>query len=234
MSSREDAPRTLETRGEDQTGSARSAGSAWDATTRGLLFIVSAPSGAGKTTLVERLVEQVPHLRMSRSYTSRAAREGETDGVDYNFVSRARFETMIAGGDFLEWAEVFGNLYGTCASDTQKLLDAGLDVVLVIDVQGARKVRRQGVASATVFVMPPSFEVLEQRLRGRSKDAEPAIQRRLQVARDEVASFEEYDYLVVNDELTAAVDRLRSIVVAERSRLGRMRGEADTIVRTFA
>lgn len=201
---------------------------------RGLLFIVSAPSGAGKTTLVERLVEQVPQLKMSRSYTSRVARAGETDGVDYNFVSRVRFEKMIADGDFLEWAEVFGNLYGTCASDTEKLLDAGLDVVLVIDVQGARKVRRLGIASATVFVMPPSFEVQEQRLRGRSKDAEPAIQRRLQVARDEVASFAEYDYVVVNDELTAAVDRLRSIVVAERSRLGRMRGEAETIVRTFS
>ncbi len=109
---------------------------------RGCLFIVSAPSGAGKTTLVERLVEQVPRLQMSRSYTSRAARHGETDGVDYNFVSRARFEAMIAAGDFLEWADVFGNLYGTCASDTERLLGAGDDVVLVIDVQGARKVRR--------------------------------------------------------------------------------------------
>ena len=201
---------------------------------RGLLFIVSAPSGAGKTTLVERLVEQVPRLRMSRSYTSRSAREGETDGVDYNFVSRGRFEEMIAGGDFLEWAEVFGNLYGTCASDTERLLDGGCDVVLVIDVQGARKVRERGIESTMVFVMPPSFEVLEQRLRGRSKDPEPAIQRRLQVARDEVASFAEYDYLVVNDELTAAVDRLRSIVIAERSRLRRMRGGAEAIVRTFS
>ena len=200
---------------------------------RGLLFIVSAPSGAGKTTLVERLVEQVPRLKMSRSYTSRAARIGETDGVDYNFVSRSRFESMIAAGDFLEWAEVFGNLYGTCASDTEKLLAAGCDVVLVIDVQGARQVRRRGTAGTTVFVMPPSFAVLEQRLRGRSKDAEAAIQKRLQVARDEVASFTEYDFVVVNDELSAAVDRLRSIVIAERSRLKRMRVEVDGIVRTF-
>ena len=201
---------------------------------RGLLFIVSAPSGAGKTTLVERLVERVPRLRMSRSYTSRPAREGEADGVDYNFVSRSRFESMIAAGDFLEWAEVFGNLYGTCASDTEKLLADGCDVVLVIDVQGARKVRQRGRASTTVFVMPPSFAILEQRLRGRSKDPEVAIQRRLQVARDEVASFAEYDFVVVNDELTAAVDRLRSIVIAERSRLDRMRVEADLIVRTFS
>src|SRR4051795_619848 len=106
----------------------------------GLLFIVSAPSGAGKTTLVERLVEQGANLRMSRSYTSRPSRAGEADGVDYNFVSRERFEAMIAQGEFLEWANVFGNLYGTCASETERLLADGCDVVLVIDVQGARKV----------------------------------------------------------------------------------------------
>ena len=200
---------------------------------RGLLFIVSAPSGAGKTTLVERLVEQVPHLRMSRSYTSRTARAGETNGVDYNFVSHARFEEMIAAGDFLEWASVFGNLYGTCATDTEAMLAEGQDVVLVIDVQGARKVRARGVVTITVFVMPPSFEVLEQRLRGRSKDSEAEIQRRLQVARDEVAAFTEYDYVVVNDELPAAVDRLRSIVIAERARLARTRPLAETIVGTF-
>jgi guanylate kinase len=194
---------------------------------------VSAPSGAGKTTLVERLVEQVPHLKMSRSYTSRPARQGETDGVDYNFVTRGTFEAMVAAGDFLEWAPVFGNLYGTCASETEKLIASGYDVVLVIDVQGARKVRAQGVETSAIFVMPPSFEVLERRLRGRSKDSEAEIQRRLQVARDEVAAFTEYDFVVINDELTTAVDRLRSIVVSERARLQRMRDEADTIVRTF-
>ena len=200
---------------------------------RGLLFIVSAPSGAGKTTLVERLVECVPHLRLSRSYTSRPVRPGETDGVDYNFVSRARFEEMIGAGDFLEWADVFGNLYGTCASDTHRMLAAGEDVVLVIDVQGARKVRQQGIAAATVFVMPPSLTVLEQRLRGRSKDPEAAIQRRLQAARDEVAAFRDYDYVVINDELTSSVDRLRGIVLAERARLQRMQAVADDIIRTF-
>lgn len=201
---------------------------------RGLLFIVSAPSGAGKTTLVERLVEQTSHLRMSRSYTSRKARDGETDGVDYNFVRRDRFEAMIAAGEFLESADVFGNLYGTGRADTDRLLASGVDVVLVIDVQGARQVRTRGVETVTVFVMPPSFEVLERRLRGRSKDSEEAIQRRLQVARDEVAAFTEYDFVVVNDEVTAAVDRLRSIVVSERARLQRMRGEAETIIRTFS
>jgi guanylate kinase len=200
---------------------------------RGLLFIVSAPSGAGKTTLVERLVETVPDLKMSRSYTSRHTRPGETDGVDYNFVTREKFEAMIAAGDFLEWAPVFGNLYGTCASDTDAVLVSGCDVVLVIDVQGARKVRAQGIETSAIFVMPPSFAVLEQRLRGRSKDSEAEIQRRLQVARDEVAAFTEYEFVVVNDDLTTAVDRLRSIVIAERARLQRMRGDAERIVRTF-
>jgi guanylate kinase len=200
---------------------------------RGLLIIVSAPSGAGKTTLVERLVEQVPDLKLSRSYTSRPARDGETDGVDYNFVTRERFEAMVTAGEFLEWADVFGNLYGTSAADTERILAAGCDLVLVIDVQGARKVRQSGFETTAVFVMPPSFEALERRLRGRSKDSEGAIQRRLQVARDEVSSFAEYDFVVVNDELTGAVDRLRSIIVAKRAQLKRMRGQAERIVRTF-
>jgi guanylate kinase len=199
----------------------------------GLLFIVSAPSGAGKTTLIERLVEQTPNLHMSRSYTSRTARQGEADGVDYNFVTRDRFEAMIAAGEFLEWADVFGNLYGTRAIDTESALVAGDDVVLVIDVQGARKVRCLGLETSTVFVMPPSLEVLERRLRGRSKDSEAAIQRRLEVAREEVQAFAEYDYIVLNDELPVAVDRLRAIVLAERARLSRMREGAERVTRTF-
>jgi guanylate kinase len=200
---------------------------------RGQLFIVSAPSGAGKTTLVERLVEVTPGLKMSRSYTSRPAREGEQDGVDYNFITRERFQAMVAREEFLEWADVFGNFYGTAAADTEQLLEAGHDVVLVIDVQGARQVRRRGAEAATVFVMPPSFAVLEQRLRGRSKDAEEAIQRRLTVARQEVASFDEYDYIVINDELAGAVNRLGGIVLAERARLKRTMALAISIVRTF-
>ena len=200
---------------------------------RGLLFIISAASGTGKTTLAERLVQILPNLRLSRSYTSRPARAGERDGVDYNFVTREFFEGMINRGEFLEWADVFGNLYGTCASDTYRMLGAGEDVVLVIDVQGARKVRQQGIAAATIFVMPPSFEVLEQRLRGRSKDPEAAIQRRLQAARDEVASFRDYDYVVINDELNSSIDRLRGIVLAERARLQRMQAVVEDIVRTF-
>lgn len=200
---------------------------------RGLLFVVSAPSGTGKTTVVERLVQIVPDLALSRSYTSRPARPGEADGVDYNFVSRPRFEEMIAADAFLEWADVFGNLYGTCAADAEAHLTTGRDLVLVIDVQGARQVRKRFADIVGVFVMPPSFAILERRLRGRSKDPEDAIQRRLQTARDEVAAYTEYDYVIVNDELEACVDRLRAIVLAERTRLRSAKREAERIVTTF-
>jgi guanylate kinase len=200
---------------------------------RGLLFIVSAPSGTGKTTLVERLVQLVPALRMSRSYTSRAARAGERDGVDYNFVTRQRFEAMIEESDFLEWADVFGNFYGTCAADTEAVLAEGEDVVLVIDVQGARQVRTRGIETVGIFVLPPSAAILEQRLRGRSKDTEEQICRRLEKACEEVTEFEQYEYVVINDELDAAVDRLRAIVLAERARVKSMRGAAERIIETF-
>src|SRR5688572_11852544 len=136
---------------------------------RGTLFIVSAPSGTGKTTLIERLVQIVPDLRMSRSYTSRPARPGERDGVDYNFISRERFDVMARDDAFLEYADVFGNCYGTSRGDTEALLKQGHDVVLVIDVQGARQVRRSGVPVVGIFVLPPSADILERRLRGRSK-----------------------------------------------------------------
>jgi guanylate kinase len=200
---------------------------------RGQLFIVSAPSGTGKTTLVERLVQRVAGLRMSRSYTSRPAREGEQDGVDYNFITRDRFEDMVREGAFLEWADVFGNYYGTSASDTDAMLARGEDVVLVIDVQGARQVRARGIQTIGVFVLPPSADVLEQRLRGRSKDSEDQIRRRLEVAGAEVDEYAMYDYVVINDELDAAVERLRAIVGAERVRTRRMRAEIQAIIETF-
>lgn len=200
---------------------------------RGLLFIVSAPSGTGKTTLAERLVEIVPNLKLSRSYTSRPARHGEVDGVDYNFISRDRFEAMIAADAFLEWADVFGNLYGTGADDTERALGAGQDLVLVIDVAGARQVRSRRIDQATIFVLPPSFAALEARLRGRSKDDEAVMRRRLEVASGEVARFADYDYVVVNDEFEPAVERLRAIVLAERAKLEAMRGNAAAIIETF-
>ena len=200
---------------------------------RGLLFVVSAPSGTGKTTVVERVVQVTPALALSRSYTSRSIRPGEADGIDYNFITRTRFEDMVASDAFLEWADVFGNLYGTCGDDAERELAAGRDLVLVIDVQGARQVRTRCPGTVGIFVLPPSFDVLERRLRGRSKDSEEAMQRRLETARAEVAAFVEYDYVVVNDELDACVERLRGIVISERSRLRSMRHTAEQIVATF-
>jgi guanylate kinase len=200
---------------------------------RGLLLVVSAPSGTGKTTVVERLVQRTPDLALSRSYTSRSVRAGEADGIDYNFITRTRFEEMVAADAFLEWADVFGNLYGTGADEAERELAAGRDLVLVIDVQGARQVRARCPGTVGVFVLPPSYDVLERRLRGRSKDSEEAMQRRLRTAREEVAAFVEYDYVVVNDELDPCVDRLRAILTAERARLRSMRGAAEDIVATF-
>jgi guanylate kinase len=199
----------------------------------GRLFIVSAPSGTGKTTLVERLVRDMQGISMSRSYTSRPPRPGEADGVDYNFISRERFEAMIANGDLLEHAEVFGNWYGTGAAETRRTLAGGGDVVLVIDVQGARKVRNASFEHVGIFVLPPSFEILEDRLRRRSKDSEVQIQRRLAVAQQEVAAVAEYEYVVINDDVDNAVALLRAIVEAERSRLRAMQPQADAIIESF-
>ena len=204
-----------------------------EAARRGLLFIVSAASGTGKTTLVERLVQAVPQLRMSRSYTSRPARIGEHDGVDYNFISRDRFQAMVHAGEFLEWADVFGNFYGTAVADTELILAHGEDVVLVIDVQGARQVRSRGIETVGIFVLPPSAAILERRLRGRSKDSEEQIRRRLDVASTEVAEYAQYEYVVINDEVEAAVERLKAIVLAERARVRVMRPVAEGIKDSF-
>ena len=202
---------------------------------RGTLFIVSAPSGTGKTTLVERLVRMVPDMVMSRSYTSRAIRDGEVDGIDYHFVTPERFEAMVEADEFLEWATVFGNRYGTSSADTERHRREGRDVVLVIDVQGAKQVRHQGVDVVQIFVMPPSFEILEQRLRGRSGPGASAadLQRRLDTARDEVDARMEYDFVVVNDAVDECVDRLRSIVLAQRSRRDAMGETTDRIADSF-
>ena len=185
----------------------------------GSLFVVSAPSGTGKTTLVEALVPLVPGLEMSRSYTSRPPRPGERDGVEYHFVGRERFESMREAGEFLEWADVFGRLYGTSAADTRRHLDEGRDLMLVIDVQGAHQIRQLDRGAVEIFVLPPSPAVLEERLRRRSRHhlTEEELRRRLTVARREVESMADYDYVVINDEVAACVERLRCIVMAERT-----------------
>ena len=199
----------------------------------GLLFVVSAPSGTGKTTVVERLVEICPNLHRSRSYTSRPPRPGEADGVDYNFISRSAFEAMVAREEFLEWADVFGNLYGTARRDTEAALAAGRDVVLVIGVQGAHQVRGRVSGTVGIFVLPPSFQALETRLRGRCQDEPAAISRRLETARSEVSAVDAYEYVVVNDTLDQCVAELAAIVTAERARRTRRQREVNGIVKTF-
>ena len=202
---------------------------------RGLLFIVSAPSGAGKTTLVERLVSSVSDIVKSRSYTSRKPRPNEVDGVDYNFVDKAKFSSMLEAGEFLESATIFGNLYGTSVADTKRSLKAGCDVVLVIDVQGAREGKSAVVGGISVFVLPPSFSVLEKRLRSRSvpHTSEEEIRDRLDRARHEVSLSEEYDYVVVNDDVERCVDQLRDIVIAERLKISEKAEGSSEIVDMF-
>jgi guanylate kinase len=203
------------------------------ASARGLLFVVSAPSGTGKTTVVERLVVSRPGLRQSRSYTSRPPRPGEREGVDYNFVTRAAFEEMIRRDELLEWADIFGHLYGTSRSDTEAALSAGVDLVLVIDVQGARQVRQRMPDAVGIFVLPPSFSALALRLRGRNQDPLADIERRLATARDEITAVDEYDYVVVNDDVERCVREVGSIVAAERARRWRRRPSIEPIMRTF-
>lgn len=201
---------------------------------RGSLFVVSAPSGTGKTTVVDAVVAQTSGVRRSRSFTSRRARPGEIDGDAYHFVSRARFEAMIAGGQFLEWAEIVGNLYGTSVIETERVLAAGDDLILVIDVQGARQLRKRGVAAVTVFLLPPSPETLEERLRGRCLDDEAAIAGRLLAARLEVPAFAEYDYVVINDQVDDCVAEVRAVLLAERARLTSRRARVEAIAAAFA
>ena len=203
---------------------------------RGMLFVVSAPSGTGKTTLVQRLVTQVPDMVMSRSYTSRPARADEVDGVDYNFISAQRFTEMVGADAFLEWATVFGYQYGTSVADTDAHQRAGRDVVLVIDVQGAAQVRGRDVDDVSIFVMPPSYQELERRLRGRSGADTTAeqLRRRLDTARAEVEARTAYDYGVVNDNLERCVDLLRCIVMAERARMAAVGDRMSDIARNFS
>jgi guanylate kinase len=189
----------------------------------GILFIVSAPSGAGKTSLVKALLERDPGLSLSVSCTTRPPRAGEQDGVHYHFIDQARFRDCIADGDFLEYAEVFGNLYGTREADVRASLAEGRDLILEIDWQGARQVRARFHSAVGIFILPPSIAELERRLRGRGTDSDEVIEGRMSQARAEMAHVDEYAYLVVNARFDAALDALAAIVLAERQRLDRQR-----------
>jgi guanylate kinase len=185
---------------------------------RGILFVVSAPSGAGKTSLVNALLECDTHLSLSVSYTTRAPRPGEKDGEHYHFVDKARFEAMVAEDAFVEYARVFDNAYGTAESALREVLDAGRDLLLEIDWQGAQQVRARFPEAVTVFIVPPSVEELERRLRGRGQDSDAVIAARMASARDELSHYGEYDYLIVNQVFETALAELQSVVAAERLR----------------
>ena len=200
----------------------------------GNLIIVSAPSGAGKTTLVGEVLRRDKQIKPSVSYTSRAPRIGEENGVHYNFVSRDEFRARIERGDFLEWAEVHGNLYGTSKQLVEQLRREGFDVILTIDVQGAEQARRLFVDAVGVFILPPSYQTLLERLDIRGANCAEDLQTRLRNAMDELGQYANFDYAIINDDLNQATNELATIILAERCRIHR-RGElVAQIVKTFS
>jgi guanylate kinase len=200
---------------------------------RGSIVVISAPSGAGKSTLIRHLLGAFPDLGFSVSYTTRPPRVGEDHGRDYFFVSRKVFEGMIARHEFVEWADVYGHLYGTARKQLHAAQTAGRDILLDIDVQGHRQVRERLPEAISVFILPPSFRELARRLRNRRSDASEQIERRLCTAREEINHWPEYDYLVVNDSLANAIQVLRGIVQAARFRCLNQEGRVRKIVKTF-
>lgn len=184
----------------------------------GLIFVISAPSGTGKTTLLKRVMERLPNLRFSISYTTRPPRANEEEGKDYYFVSPAQFEEMVQSGAFLEWAEVVGNRYGTAKAPLERLAQEGYDILLDLDVQGARKVKEKVERSVLIFILPPSYGALRERLVTRGLDSPEVIRSRLANAMGELKEASRYDYVIVNESLEEAVETLRSIIVAERCR----------------
>ncbi|MGQ0751484.1 MAG: guanylate kinase [Betaproteobacteria bacterium] len=187
----------------------------------GTLFIVSAPSGAGKTSLVKALLASEPEVKLSISHTTRPPRPGEEDGRDYHFVSANRFEGLLRAQDFLESAVIYGNRYGTSRTWIREQMECGHDVLLEIDWQGAQQVRRLVQGTVSIFILPPSLEALEQRLKSRSQDPHEVIARRLAAAREEIAHLREFDYVIINKDFNRAALELASIVRAERLRLPR-------------
>jgi guanylate kinase len=197
------------------------------------VFIVSAPSGSGKSTLVNRVMSDVRDLMFSVSYTTRTPRGTELEGHSYRFVSREDFEAMVARGEFLEWAEVFGNYYGTHCSILEDAKAAGNDLVLDIDVQGARQLKGKIPEAVSVFILAPSKQILEHRLRARGEDRDEVIERRLKEAAEEIRNYSTYDYVLINSDLEESVAVLSGIVRAERARRTRIEEKIQPILETF-
>lgn len=197
---------------------------------RGQLYVISAPSGAGKTSLVAALLRQEPKVRVSVSHTTRAARPGEQDGTHYHFISKSEFEQRIQEGDFLEHAQVFDNFYGTSQQSVEAMLNEGLDVILEIDWQGAQQIRRLRPDMISIFIVPPSIAELRVRLTGRGQDSAEIIQRRMQDAVNEMRHYNEFDYLVINDAFDLALAELTTIFRAQRLRLHRQAAEHQQLL----
>ncbi|MBM3813940.1 MAG: guanylate kinase [Acidimicrobiia bacterium] len=197
------------------------------------VLIISAPSGSGKSTLVNRLMRSDPQLDFSISYTTREPRGAEVNGQQYHYIAREEFEARIAKDEFLEWAQVFGNYYGTHRSYLDRARALGRDLVLDIDVQGARQLKERIPDAVSIFILAPSREILERRLRARSEDRDEVIQRRLTEAAQEIRNFDLYDYVLVNQDVEESVMRLKSIVEAERIRRERVREQIRPILASF-
>ena len=191
-------------------------------TTPGILFVISASSGAGKTSLRKGVMDGFPRVKHSVSYTTRAAREGEVEGKDYHFIPKSEFLEKRNKGEFVEWAEVFGTLYGTAKADLEALKKVGFHVIMDIDVQGAKQIKEAFPEEVFIFVIPPDWEVLRERLDKRGSEEPDEVQRRLNDARKEVENYSLYDYIIINETLDVAIDRLRAIIIAEECRRERM------------
>jgi len=200
---------------------------------RGILFVVSSPSGGGKGTLIHRVLNSVACVSYSVSYTTRAPRSAEKDGVDYFFVTPARFEELVAGGEFLEWARVHGNLYGTSRAQVLREIAERRDIILEVDVQGAASVRKLLPDSVSIFIVPPSFEVLRERLLARGTDSPVELELRLRNAPVELRQYLSFDYVIVNDDIERAAAQLAAIIYAERARRKRQEQEVKRVAETF-
>jgi len=187
------------------------------------MFVVSAPSGAGKTTLCQKLSEIVPNLKHSISYTTRPPRKREINNIHYTFVSKKKFKAMIQRGEFVEWAVVHGNLYGTSKRRLEELAKNGCDIVLDIDTSGAAQIRSKFKDAVYIFILPPSLEVLRERLRGRMTESDEEIKRRINRAKEEIADYRNYNYVIINNEFKKALRELESIIIAERLRTDKRR-----------
>lgn len=199
----------------------------------GILFIISSPSGGGKGTLIKEILNSMPNIGYSVSYTTRKRREGEIDGRDYFFVDREQFQNMVKMGEFLEYAAVHGNFYGTSVKQVRSETEAGKDIILEIDIQGAESIKRKIPEAVGIFILPPSYEVLKNRLTNRETESVEDLALRLKNANEEVRHFRDFEYVVINDDKSVATTELRAIITAERLKQVRQNAKIEAIINSF-